>query len=100
MRVIDDTLFVRINDIHIEIDMKIVFRVQNLRILIVERLILIVLKWNINNHERFAINLRTSDACHCVANATRLRRKHDSEMWRKKCMKHLNNRCILNLQIW
>ncbi len=44
MRIIDDTLFVRIDDIHVEIDMKIVFRAQDLRVLIVERLILIVLK--------------------------------------------------------
>jgi hypothetical protein len=63
-------------------------------------LILIILRWSISDHECFAIDLRTNDACHCVTNAIRLRKKHDSEMWRKRCMKHLNNRCILSFQVW
>jgi hypothetical protein len=61
---------------------------------------LIVLRWSISDHERFAIDLWTNDACHCVAWTTRLRKKHDSKMWKEKCMKHLSNRCILSLQVW
>ncbi len=64
LRIIDDTLLVRIDDIYIEIDMKIIFRIQNLRVLIVERLILIVLRRSVSNHERFTICLRTNDASH------------------------------------
>ncbi len=64
LRIIDNTLFFRIDDIYIKIDMKIIFRIQNLRVLIVERLILIVLKRNVSNHERFTICLWTNDASH------------------------------------
>ncbi len=64
LRFVDDTLFIQIDDIHIKIDMKIIFRIQNLRVLIVKRLILIVLKRNVNNHKLFAICLKTRDASH------------------------------------
>jgi hypothetical protein len=64
LRIIDDTLFLQIDNIYIEIDMKSIFRIQNLRVLIVERLILIVLRRNVSNHESFTICLRTNDASH------------------------------------
>ncbi len=88
--IVNDTLLIRINDIHVEINMKIIFRIQNLHVLIVKWLILIILKRNVNNHERFAICLQTNDASH-LRNECELCAKTNTVLRCEKKWKNLND---------
>ncbi len=77
LRFINDALFLWIDDIDVEIHIKIVFLIQDLSFLfIIINLRLSVSRRNFRHNERFTISLRTSDTSH-DANVKSLREKCD-----------------------